>query len=183
MVKNDRLRLELLNESTGEVLRSRALNNENVLKLTIPVDPIFKRNQFLIDGANCSTLDFDLNGALSNICHNYLHFDTLLLHKKDMYGNVRRLNQGDFIDVLDRGKSATKRYISRLVKKEALIKPSYKYLFFVSPRFKIRGGYISVEEFDMLLKHDPLIKNCLGEDQSIQFNNWKAEKELMRNSP
>ena len=35
----------------------------------------------------------------------------------------------------------------------------------------------------MLLKHDPLIKNCLGEDQSIQFNNWKAEKELMRNSP
>ena len=101
MAINDPLELFIADKTTGAFKTLGNANVPKVLKLTIPVDPIFKRNQFLIDGANCSTLDFDLNGALSNICHNYLHFDTLLLHKKDMYGNMRRLNQGDFIDVLD----------------------------------------------------------------------------------
>jgi hypothetical protein len=44
-----------------------------------------------MDGASCSTLDFKLNGALSHLCHAYLHFDTLLLHKKDALGRFERL--------------------------------------------------------------------------------------------
>ena len=46
MVENDRLRVELVSESSGEVYSSRRLNNVNVLKLIIPNDPIFKNKQF-----------------------------------------------------------------------------------------------------------------------------------------
>ena len=63
-----------------------------------------------------------------------------------------------------------------LIDHGALIKPGKRRRFYVNPRFKIIGGYISSEEFDMLLKHEPLIKNCLDEDQFKQFNNWRIAK-------
>ena len=170
MVENDRLRLELLIVSTGEVISSRGLNNVNVLKLTIPVDPIFKRNQFLIDGASCSTLSFELNGALSHLCHAYLHFDTLLLHKKDELGHYKRLQLKDFESVLKLKGKATRDYLKELIDYQALIRPDNRFRYFVNPRFVIRGGYISFEEFDMLFEQDPLIKGCL---QSYQLNHYK----------
>ena len=176
MAENDRLRIELLSEGTGEVLRSRALNNVNMLKLTIPVNPIFKRNQFLIDGASCSTLSFELNGALSHLCHAYLHFDTLLLHKKDALGRAERLQMKDFASVLNREEKSTREYLKGLIDHGALIRPDKRRRLYVGPRFKIRGGYISPEEFDMLLKHDPLIKDCIDEYQFKQFNNWRIAK-------
>ena len=46
MVENDRLLLEVVVATTGEVLSSRGINNVNVLKLTIPKNPIFKNKQF-----------------------------------------------------------------------------------------------------------------------------------------
>ena len=178
MVENDRLRLELLNESIGEVISSRALNNVNVLKLTIPVDPIFKRNQFLIDGASCSTLSFEFNGALSTLCHAYLHFDTLLLHKKDELGRFERLQMKDFESVLNREEQSTREYLKGLIYHQALIRPDKRRRFYVNPRFKIRGGYISFEEFDMLYKQDPLIKGCLESDQLNQYKTWRTTKSI-----
>ena len=175
MAENDRLRIELLSEGTGEVLRSRALNNVNMLKLTIPVDPIFKRNQFLIDGASCSTLSFELNGALSHLCHAYLHFDTLLLHKKDALGRTERLQMKDFASVLNREEKSTREYLKGLIDHGALIRPDKRRRLYVGPRFKIRGGYIRPEEFDMLLKHDPLIKDCLDDFYLSQYINWKTK--------
>ncbi len=59
-----------------------------------------------------------------------------------------------------------------------LIKPRKAYRFYVNPRFKIRGGYISYEEFDMLLKHDTLIKDCLDDFYLSQCINWKTTKSI-----
>ena len=145
MVENDRLRLEVVSEITGDVLSSRSVNIANQLKLTIPIDPIFKKNQFLIDGAKCSTMPFDLNGALSHLCHAYLHFDTLLLHKKDELNRYKRLELKDFESVLNLQEKATRRYLNELIDHQALIRPDNAYRYFVSPRFMIRrGGEISL---------------------------------------
>ena len=177
MVENDRLRLEVISESSGDVLSSRSVNIANQLKLTIPIDPIFKKNQFLIDGAKCSTMPFDLNGALSHLCHAYLHFDTLLLHKKDALGRFERLQMKDFESVLNLQEKATRRYLNELIDHQALIRPDNAYRYFVSPRFMIRrGGEISFEEFDMLFKQDPLIKGCLESDQLNQYKTWRTTK-------
>ena len=176
MVEKDRLRVEILSENTGELYSSRRLNNVDVLKLSIPNDPIFKKKQFLIDGARCSTMNFRLNGALSHICHEYLHLDTLLLHKRDELGCFKRLQLKDFESVLNRKEKPTRKYLKGLIDHGALIRPDKRRRLYVNPRFKIRGGYISFEEFDMLLKHDPLIKDCLGKYQFTQFNNWRIAK-------
>ena len=178
MVENDRLLLEVVVATTGEVLSSRGINNVNVLKLTIPKNPIFKNKQFLMDGASCSTLDFKLNGALSHLCHAYLHFDTLLLHKKDELGRFERLQMKDFESVLNREEQSTRKYLKGLIDHQALIRPDKRLRFFVNPRFKIRGGYISFEEFDMLYKQDPLIKGCLESDQLNQYKTWRTTKSI-----
>ena len=173
MVENDRLRHEVVSEITGVVYSSRNVNIANQLKLIIPVDPIFKNKQFLIDGASCSTLNYKLSGALSHLCHHYLHFDTLLLYKKDELGRYKRLKSIDFETILELKDKATREHINELVNHRVLIKPSKAYRFYVNPRFKIRGGYISYEEFDMLLKHDLLIKYCLDDFYLSQYKNWK----------
>ena len=178
MVENDRLLLEVVVATTGEVLSSRGINNVNVLKLTIPKNPIFKNKQFLMDGASCSTLDFKLNGALSHLCHAYLHFDTLLLHKKDELGRFERLQMKDFESVLNREEQSTRKYLKGLIDHQALIRPDKRRRFYVNPRFKIRGGYISFEEFDMLYKQDPLIKGCLESDQLNQYKTWRTTKSI-----
>jgi hypothetical protein len=178
MVENDRLLLEVVVATTGEVLSSRGINNVNVLKLTIPKNPIFKNKQFLMDGASCSTLDFKLNGALSHLCHAYLHFDTLLLHKKDELGRFERLQMKDFESVLNREEQSTREYLKGLIYHQALIRPDKRRRFYVNPRFKIRGGYISFEEFDMLYKQDPLIKGCLESDQLNQYKTWRTTKSI-----
>jgi len=178
MVENDRLRLEVISESSGEVYSSRGLNNADVLKLIIPINPIFKNKQFLIDGASCSTLDFKLNGALSHLCHAYLHFDTLLLHKKDELNRYKRLELKDFESVLNLQEKATRKYLNELIDHQALIRPDKRRRFYVNPRFKIRGGYISFEEFDMLFKQDPLIKGCLGNYQIDQYKTWRTTKSI-----
>ena len=178
MVENDRLLLEVVVATTGEVLSSRGINNVNVLKLTIPKNPIFKNKQFLMDGASCSTLDFKLNGALSHLCHAYLHFDTLLLHKKDELGRFERLQMKDFESVLNREEQSTRKYLKGLIDHQALIRPDKRFRFYVNPRFKIRGGYISFEEFDMLYKLDPLIKGCLESDQLNQYKTWRTTKSI-----
>ena len=170
MVEKDRLRVEILSENTGELYSSRRLNNVDVLKLSIPNDPIFKKKQFLIGGARCSTMNFRLNGALSHICHAYLHLDTFLLHKKDELGEYKRLQLKDFMSVLKLGDKATGKRLKELIDHQALIRPDKRFRYFVNPRFMIRGGYISFEEFDMLFEQDPLIKGCL---QSYQLNHYK----------
>ena len=170
MVEKDRLRVEILSENTGELYSSRRLNNVNELKLSIPNDLIFKKKQFLIDGARCSTMNFRLNGALSHICHAYLHLDTFLLHKKDELGEYKRLQLKDFMSVLKLEDKATGRHLKELIDHQALIRPDKRFRYFVNPRFMIRGGYISFEEFDMLIEQDPLIKGCL---QSYQLNHYK----------
>ncbi len=154
------------------------VNIANGLKLIIPIDPIFKKKQFLIDGASCSTLDFKLNGALSHLCHAYLHFDTLLLHKKDALGRFERLQMKDFESVLNLEEKATGKHLKGLIDHEALIRPDKRFRFYVNPRFKIRGGYISFEEFDMLYKQDPLIKGCLESDQLNQYKTWRTTKSI-----
>ena len=173
MVENDRLMHQVVSETTGELLNSKSVNILNQLKLIIPVDPIFKNKQFLIDGASCSTLNYKLSGALSHLCHHYLHFDTLLLYKKDELGRYKRVKSIDFETILELKDKATREHINELVSHRVLIKPSKAYRFYVNPRFKIRGGYISYEEFDMLLKHDPLIKYCLDDFYLSQYKNWK----------
>ena len=170
MVEKDRLRVEILSENTGELYSSRRLNNVDVLKLSIPNDPIFKKKQFLIGGVRCSTMNFRLNGALSHICHAYLHLDTFLLHKKDELGEYKRLQLKDFMSVLKLEEKATGKHLKELIDHQALIRPDKRFRYFVNPRFIIRGGYISFEEFDMLFEQDPLIKGCL---QSYQLNHYK----------
>ena len=176
MVEKDRLRSEILSENTGEVYSSRRLNNLNVLKLSIPNDPIFKKKQFLIDGSRCSTMNFRLNGALSHLCHHYLHYDTLLLHKKDELGEYKRLQLKDFMSVLNLEEKATRRYLNELIEHQALIRPDKRFRYFVNPRFVIRGGYISFEEFDMLFEQDPLIKGCLQNYQLNHYKIWRRTK-------
>ena len=178
MVENDRLLFQVIVHTTGELLSSRVINNVNVLKLTIPKNPIFKNKQFLMDGASCSTLDFKLNGALSHLCHAYLHFDTLLLHKKDELGRFERLQMKDFESVLNREEQSTREYLKGLIYHQALIRPDKRRRLYVNPRFKIRGGYISFEEFDMLYKQDPLIKGCLESDQLNQYKTWRTTKSI-----
>ena len=178
MVEKDRLRFELVRVGTGEVYNLGRVNIANGLKLIIPIDPIFKKKQFLIDGASCSTLDFKLNGALSHLCHAYLHFDTLLLYKKDALGRFERLQMKDFESVLNREEQSTRKYLKGLIDHQALIRPDKRLRFFVNPRFKIRGGYISFEEFDMLYKLDPLIKGCLESDQLNQYKTWRTTKSI-----
>jgi len=176
MVEKDRLRVEILSEDTGVLYSSRFINNVNVLKLNIPNDPIFKKKQFLIDAARCSTMDFRLNGVLSHLCHAYLHFDTLLLHKKDELGRYKRLHMKDFMSVLNLGEKATRRYLNKLIEHQALIRPDNKFRYFVNSRFVIRGGFVNFEEFDMLLEQDPLIKGCLESHQLNQYKIWKRTK-------
>jgi len=173
MVENDRLWHEVVSESTGEVYSSRNVNIANQLKLTIPINTMFKRNQFLIDGASCSTLNYKLSGALSHLCHHYLHFDTLLLYKKDELGRFSKLKSIDFEFILELKAKAIRGHINELIIHKVLIKPSNAFKFYVNPRFIIRGGYISYSEFDMLLKHDPLILGCLDRNYLIQYKNWK----------
>ena len=178
MVEKDRLRTEILSENTGEVYSSRRLNIVNRSQLSIPSDPIFGKKQFLIEGARCSNMDFRLNGALSHLCHAYLHFDTLLLHKKDELGRSKRLHMKDFMSVLNLEEKATRRYLNDLIEQEALIKPNNRYRYFVNPRFVIRGGYISFEEFDMLFEQDPLIIGCLESYHLNHFKNWRRTKSI-----
>jgi hypothetical protein len=177
MVENDRLRLEVISESSGEVYSSRRINNVNRLQLSIPIERRFGKNRFVIDGASCSTMNFKLSGALSHLCHAYLHFDTLLLHKKDELNRYKRLELKDFESVLNLQEKATRRYLNELIDHQALIRPDNAYRYFVSPRFMIRrGGEISFEEFDMLFKQDPLIKGCLESDQLNQYKTWRTTK-------
>ena len=100
----------------------------------------------------------------------------VLLHKKDALGRAERLQMKDFESVLNREAKTTRKYLKGLIDHGALIKPDKRRRFYVDPRFKIRGGYISPEEFDMLLKHDPLIKDCIDEYQFAQFNDWRILK-------
>ena len=176
MVEKDRLRVEILSENTGELYSSRRLNNVNELKLSIPNDPIFKKKQFLIDGARCSTINFRLNGALSHICHEYLHLDTLLLHKRDELGCFKRLQLKDFESVLKLKGKATRDYLKELIDNQALIRPDKRFRYFVNPRFVIRGGFVSFEEFDMLFEQDPLIKGCLQNYQLNHYKIWRRTK-------
>ena len=179
MVENDRLRLEVISESSGEVYSSIRINNVNRLQLSIPIERRFGKNRFVIDGAGCSTMNFELNGALSHLCHAYLHFDTLLLHKKDELNRYKRLELKDFESVLNLQGKATRRYLNELIDHQALIRPENAYRYFVSPRFMIRrGGEISFEEFDMLFKQDPLIKGCLGNYQIDQYKTWRTTKSI-----
>ena len=178
MVENDRLRLEVISESSGEVYSSRRINNVNRLQLSIPIERRFGKNRFVIDGASCSTMNFKLSGALSHLCHAYLHFDTLLLHKKDALGRFERLQMKDFESVLNREEQSTRKYLKGLIDHQALIRPDKRRRFYVNPRFKIRGGYISFEEFDMLFKQDPLIKGCLGNYQIDQYKTWRTTKSI-----
>ena len=178
MVENDRLRLEVISESSGEVYSSRRINNVNRLQLSIPIERRFGKNRFVIDGASCSTMNFKLSGALSHLCHAYLHFDTLLLHKKDELGHYKRLQLKDFESVLKLKGKATRDYLKELIDHQALIRPDKRRRFYVNPRFKIRGGYISFEEFDMLFKQDPLIKGCLESDQLNQYKTWRTTKSI-----
>ena len=178
MVENDRLRLEVISESSGEVYSSRRINNVNRLQLSIPIERRFGKNRFVIDGASCSTMNFKLSGALSHLCHAYLHFDTLLLYKKDALGRFERLQMKDFESVLNREEQSTRKYLKGLIDHQALIRPDKRRRFYVNPRFKIRGGYISFEEFDMLFKQDPLIKGCLGNYQIDQYKTWRTTKSI-----
>ena len=178
MVENDRLRLEVISESSGEVYSSRRINNVNRLQLSIPIERRFGKNRFVIDGARCSTMNFKLSGALSHLCHAYLHFDTLLLHKKDELNCYKRLESKDFESVLNREEQSTRKYLKGLIDHQALIRPDKRLRFYVNPRFKIRGGYISFEEFDMLYKLDPLIKGCLESDQLNQYKTWRTTKSI-----
>ena len=123
MVENDRLRLEVISESSGEVYSSRRINNVNRLQLSIPIERRFGKNRFVIDGASCSTMNFKLSGALSHLCHAYLHFDTLLLHKKDALGRFERLQMKDFESVLNREEQSTRKYLKGLIDHQALIRP------------------------------------------------------------
>ena len=177
MVEKDRLRSEILSENTGEVYSSRRLNIVNRSQLSIPSDPIFGKKQFLIEGARCSTMNFRLNGALSHLCHDYLHYDTLLLHKKDELGRSKRLHMKDFMSVLNLEEKATRRYLNELIEHQALIRPDNRYRYFVNPSFMIRrGGYISFEEFDMLFEQDTLIKGCLESYQLNHYKIWRRTK-------
>ena len=47
-------------------------------------------------------MNLRLNGALSHLCHHYLHYDTLLLHKKDELGRFERLQMKHYKSVLNR---------------------------------------------------------------------------------
>lgn len=180
MVENERLRYELVSESTGELYNSRRLNNINRLELSIPNEPMFGRNRFIINGARCSTLNYKNSGALSHLCHAYLYFDTLLLHKKDGSNQYKRLKLEDFMSVFRLQEKATRKQIKELIKCKALIRPDKARLYFVNPRFIIRrGGDISFEEIDMLLKHDLLIKDCLDYSQLIQYKSWKRLKNFI----
>ena len=180
MVENERLRHELVSESTGEVYSSRRINNVNKVQLSIPVERQFGKNRFLIEGAGCLTMNFKLAGALAHLCHAYLHFDTLLLHKKDELNHYKRLEVKDFMLVLNLKPKATRKYLKELIDYQALIRPNNEFRYFVSPRFLIRrGGYISFEEIDMLLKHDLLIKDCLNHSQLIQYKSWKRLKKFI----
>ena len=178
MVEKDRLRVEILSENTGELYSSRRLNIVNRSQLSIPSDPIFGKKQFLIEGARCSTMNFRLNGGLSHLCHDYLHFDTLLLHKKDELGRSKRLQLKDFMSVLKLGDKATGKRLKELIDHQALIRPDKRFRYFVNPRFMIRGGYISFEEFDMLFEQDPLIKGCLESNQLYHYKIWRRTKSL-----
>ena len=117
-------------------------------------------------------MNFRLNGGLSH----YLHFDTLLLHKKDELGRSKRLHMKDFMSVLNLEEKATRRYLNELIEHQALIRPDNRYRYFVNPRFVIRGGYISFEEFDMLFEQDPLIKGCLQNYQLNHYKIWRRTK-------
>tara|TARA_B110000014_G_C19870015_1_gene450452 strand:+ start:83 stop:622 length:540 start_codon:yes stop_codon:yes gene_type:complete len=179
MVENDPYRIGLVNQRTGVVNDLGKVAIGKVIRLKIPNELIFKNKHFLIDGARCSTLNYKVSGALSHLCHHYLHFDTTLLHKKDEFGSFKRLKSIDFESILELKEKATREHINELVSHKVLIKPSKAYRFYVNPRFKIRGGYISYEEFDMLLKHDLFIKDCLDHSQLIQYKSWKRLKNFI----
>ena len=165
--------LEGVNAKTGSVTTFGKLNIVDVLHLKIPKDAVYKKNQFLISGASCNDLNINQLGALLRICHTFLHFDTLLLHKKDRLGNMVRIKKNDLMDVLGLKIKTTGKIVNELVRLGALIKPNTKYRFFVNPKFIIRGGYISCEEFNMLSRVNNDLKDCLDDIQRKNFINWK----------
>ena len=166
MAINDPRIIEMINLETGAVTQlSGNLYIPKVLKL--------KASQFLIMGSQCGSLDFRHCGALFKICKSFLHFNTLLLHKKDNKGNLNRLKLQDFESVLDRKGKAAGNLISGLVNAGALMKPDKRYRYYVSPKYIIRGGHIDCEEFHMLSKIDPTIIECLDDIGVKGYNNWK----------
>ena len=138
-------------------------------------------NLFVMMGRKCVDLEYEQCGALFKICHSFLHIshDTLQLHKRTEMGQFIRVGLKDFENVLNRKDKAAGRIISNLVEVGALIRPSASYRFYANPRFAIKGGWISCEEFHMLSMIDPKIRNCLDDQQRKGYINWKNAKKEM----
>ena len=179
MAINDDRELWLINKKTGVATQvSGNIYAAEKLKL-------IHKGLFTMMSDECSLLEFEQCGALFKICNSFLHlrFNTFLVHKRNEIDQFKRVRLEDFKNILSRKDKAAGRMISSLVEAEALIRPNKSYEFYVNPRFIIRGGWISCEEFHMLSMIDPKIRECLDKFNKAGYNNWKlAMKEEVINN-
>ena len=172
-IDDDRV-LMVVNKNSGEMTQvSGNIYVAKKLKLI--------HNTFVMMGGKCVDLEHEQSGALFKICNSFLHIshDTLQLHKRNEIDQFKRVRLEDFENVLNRKDKAAGRMIASLVEAGALIRPSSSYRFYANPRFVIKGGWISCEEFHMLSMIDPEIMKCLDEYNENGYKNWKlAMKEM-----
>ena len=166
-VKNDSLKREIINTSTGEIFESIAITLPDKIMLEMS-------KPFLLTGEACLDLDFRLCGVLSIICHHFLHFDTMLLYKsKESPG----LFIEDISNVLNVSQSTAKRYLKELKSKNAIICPDNSRKMYVNPRFILMGGYFDYEEIKLLIYYDSDIKKCIVPYHKHYYNIWKKKVE------
>tara|TARA_B100000959_G_C14795879_1_gene547622 strand:+ start:175 stop:699 length:525 start_codon:yes stop_codon:yes gene_type:complete len=155
---------------TGEILGKKIISPVSQLKINLPPDS--SKRRYICVGSKTKHLNDNHLGFFVKICHEFLHYDTTLLYRRGIGNEMVRLSISDISSVLGKNKKTVYTYLRDLVRLNVLIKPDNQIRYFVNPLYLIRGFAINIEEFHMLLKHDPQIIDCLDWISRMDYKNY-----------
>jgi len=161
-----------IDEDTGEILRRKTISIVSQLKINIPGGDTDSSKRYICVGTKTKDLNKNHLGFLIKICHEFLHYDTTLLYRRGIGNEMVRLSISDISFSLQLNKKTISKYLKELTRLGILIKPDNQTRYFVNPLYLIRGFAINIEEFHMLLKHDPQIIVCLNNISRRDYNDY-----------
>ena len=162
----------LIDKDTGEILEKKSISVVSHLKINFLKNKNSSSNRYICIGSKTNNLKNNHVGFLIRICNEFLHYDTTLLHRRGIGNEKVRLSISDISMVLQRNKKTVSSYLKELTRMKALIRPNSQIRYFVNPRYIIRGFTINIEEFYMLLTHDPEIIDCLDSINRRDYFNY-----------
>jgi len=139
-------RKQIIVEDSGEILKEAKIELPSSIKL-------HSKSKFVMKMEECSKLNIRLAGVFDRICMEFLHFESIILLKKDHKGNKSRPRSRDFRNVLGLGESMTRKYLKKLVQEKALIRIGAN-RFMVNPNFAMVGKNIPLEEAVILFHNN-----------------------------